>query len=80
MIGVAKTSSASREGRFIRHDTAVIGVAVESSTAGGWRCDGAIHDKKEMAVRCCHNDSEMPLQGGVWRCDAGEHVGCGVMC
>ena len=68
MIGVAKTSSASREGRFIRHDTVVTGVAVASSTAGGWCRDGVIHDKKETAVRCCHNDGEMPLQGEVVRC------------
>ena len=68
VIGVVKASSASRECRFIRHDTAVIGVAVASSTAGGWRCDGVIHDKKETAVRYCHNDSEMPLQGEAVRC------------
>ena len=68
VIGVVKASSASREGRFIRHDTVVTGVAVASSTAGGWRCDGAIHDKKETAVRCCHNDTEMPLQGEAVRC------------
>lgn len=68
MISVTKASSASREGRFMRHDTVVTGAAVASSTAGGWRCDGVIHDKKETAVRYCHNDSEMPLQGEAVRC------------
>ena len=67
MISVTKASSASREGRFMRHDTVVTGAAVASSTAGGWRYDGVIHDKKETAVRCCHNDTEMPLQGEVVR-------------